>query len=47
MMEKEILAVVPNFKLKPCEPEPETTTSYPEMEKAYVTYENVQGQKPN
>ena len=29
IMEKEIAAVVPNFKLKPIEPEPTTTTAYP------------------
>ena len=28
-MEKEIPAVVPNFKLKPLEPEPTSTTAYP------------------
>ena len=28
-MEKEIPAVVPNFKLKPLEPEPTSTTTYP------------------
>ena len=29
IMEKEIPAMVPNFKLKPLEPEPTSTTAYP------------------
>ena len=37
IMEKEILAVVPNFELKPIESEPTTTTAYPEpTTRAYI-----------
>ena len=42
IMEKEIPAVVPNFELKPIEPEPTTTTAYPEPRtKAYIETKSI------
>ena len=42
IMEKEIPAVVPNFELKPLEPEPATTTAYPEQrKKAYIETKSI------
>ena len=42
IMEKEIPAVVPNFKLKPLEPEPSTTTAYPEPgTRAYIETKSI------
>ena len=35
-MEKEIPAVVLNFKLKPLEPEPTTTTTYPTTTQKHI-----------
>ena len=41
-MEKEIPAVVPNFELKPLDPEPTTTTAYPESRtKAYTETKSI------
>ena len=36
IMEKEIPAVVPNFRLKPLEPEPTSTTAYPTTTEKHI-----------
>ena len=42
IIEKEIPAVVPNFKLKPLDPEPTTTTANPEPRtKAYIETKSI------